>query len=310
MIADTATRATAVGGVNATDFALEALDGRMLAATLHRPEDAPMAALVIAAATGVPRQCYRRFATWLADHGYAVLTFDYRGLHGSRDRPLRSDPARVSEWGTQDLAGAIARLADDYPSLPRIGIGHSIGGQLIGLASTNMRLDGAIGIATQSGYWRHWPASGAPLRLWRWYVKQPLLAHLLGYYPGKRDYSTDLPKGVAVEFARWCRSPDYIVDDHGRPIREHFLGFARPYRFVSFTDDSVAPLPATRVLMGMYAGADTRLERVDPHALGLAAIGHFGFFREAAREALWPLALDWLAAATSERDKQQRSKAA
>ena len=296
--------------VVADELPIAALDGRMLAATLHRPEGPPVAAVVIAAATGVPRQYYRRFAFWLAERGYAVLAFDYRGLHGSRDRPLRDDPARVSDWGRYDLAGAIDRLANEYPALPRVAIGHSIGGQLLGLASTNMRLDAAIGIATQSGYWRHWPASGAPRRLWRWYVKQPLLAHLLGYYPGKREYSTDLPKGVALEFARWCRSPDYIVDERGRPVREHFHGFERPYRFVSFTDDPVAPLAATNVLMGMYALAETTLERIAPRDVGVSAIGHFGFFREAGRGRLWPLALDWLAAATTQTTDHERTKAA
>ena len=281
--------------MTSVDLDVTASDGRRLAATLFSPAGKPQRAILINSATGVPRQYYRRFATWLAEHNHAVLTFDYRGIHGSRDGPIKADRAKVSEWGTQDVAAAIDLLAARFPALPRIAIGHSIGGQLIGLAANNMLLHGAVGVATQSGYWRHWPRAQSPLRVWRWYVDHPLKAALFGYYPGKRHYGVDLPRGVAVEFARWCRSPDYVVDADGRPLRRHFEGFSRPYRFIGFTDDPIAPAPAVDALLAMYATADKRLDRYSPAQLGMTEVGHFGFFRESGRARLWPHALDWLA---------------
>ena len=49
------------------DFTLHALDGRPLAATLHTPDDAIRAAVVVLGALGVPRRYYLAFAAWLAE---------------------------------------------------------------------------------------------------------------------------------------------------------------------------------------------------------------------------------------------------
>ncbi|MEG2048871.1 MAG: hypothetical protein RR100_18630, partial [Comamonas sp.] len=35
--------------------------------------------VVVAAAIGVPQRFYTAFSQWLAAHGFAVTTFDYRG---------------------------------------------------------------------------------------------------------------------------------------------------------------------------------------------------------------------------------------
>ena len=67
----------------------EAADGRPLAATVLEPHRVE-GAVVIASATGVPRRIYEGVAGCLADAGLAVLTFDYRGIGGSRQGgPLR-----------------------------------------------------------------------------------------------------------------------------------------------------------------------------------------------------------------------------
>ena len=65
------------------DRIIEAGDGWPLAATLFRPDDARMAVLV-SAGTGFPRGFYGRFARWMAERGAVVLTYDYRGIGGSR----------------------------------------------------------------------------------------------------------------------------------------------------------------------------------------------------------------------------------
>ena len=81
----------------------EAADDRPLAATVLEPPRV-QGAVVIASATGVPRRIYEGVAGCLADAGLAVLTFDYRGIGGSR----QAGPLRYVEQG----AGAVALIED------------------------------------------------------------------------------------------------------------------------------------------------------------------------------------------------------
>lgn len=67
--------------VRAIDLSLSCDDGRSLAATWYEPARADARAVaVMNSATGVPRHFYRAFAQWMAARGYAVLTYDYRGI--------------------------------------------------------------------------------------------------------------------------------------------------------------------------------------------------------------------------------------
>lgn len=47
-------------------------------------------------------------------------------------------------------------------------------------------------------------------------------------------------------------------------------------------------------LLDYYTGSERHHLRLAPASIEQAEIGHFAFFHERFREALWPLALDWL----------------
>src|SRR6201991_2763293 len=70
--------------VFADDITVPAADGYRLGATLFLPRGARRRAALISSATAVPRKIYRGFAGYLARRGFAVLTYDYRGIGGSR----------------------------------------------------------------------------------------------------------------------------------------------------------------------------------------------------------------------------------
>ena len=53
-----------------------------------------------------------------------MLTFDYRGIHGSRDGPIEADRATILEWGTHDVAAAIDLIAARFPDVPLVAIGQ------------------------------------------------------------------------------------------------------------------------------------------------------------------------------------------
>ena len=68
--------------------ALHCTDGFTLAAQLWRPAGAERGAVIISCATGVLSRYYARYANFLTEHGFAALTYDFRGIGGSRPQRL------------------------------------------------------------------------------------------------------------------------------------------------------------------------------------------------------------------------------
>jgi len=91
------------------------------------------------------------------------------------------------------------------PRMPLYWVGHSLGGQLLGLIPNRERIDRVITIATGSGYWRENSWQTKRFVWWLWYVVAPLALNVAGYFPGKRLRKVgDLPRGVMEQWRRWC----------------------------------------------------------------------------------------------------------
>jgi predicted alpha/beta hydrolase len=269
---------------------LRASDGFPLAATLHRARE-PAATAVVAAATGVPHRFYGPLAAHLAGEGFDVLSFDWRGIGGSRPARLRGFEATMTDWAALDFAAAL-ELAYAR-GRPVAVIGHSFGGQAVGLAPRADELSALALVAAGTGYWAHW--SG--LARWRyaaiWHLVLPAVVAAVGYMPGRLGTGEDLPRGVALEWASWCRSRDYLGD---------WAGHARlqaPLLSLSFTDDAYAPAAAVDDLLRRYGSRERDCRRVEPGDQGVARIGHFGFFRPGLVPSLWTELVRWLRIRTS-----------
>jgi predicted alpha/beta hydrolase len=272
---------------------LAAADAHPLAATLFEPGRPPLAAVLINSATGVPRGYYRAYAQFLAGRGFAVLCYDYRGIGDSRFHGARADQLTMRNWGELDVAAAIDDLAARYPRTPLLAVGHSVGGQLIGLAANNHQLDAVLCVAAQSGYWRHWPQRLQPAMAAIWHLLVPVAATLTDPLPA-RLLGAELPRGIAREWARWCRHPDFIVDANGHSLRAGFERYRGRMRFIAISDDAFyAPPRAVQALADKYRNAQIELSQLTPATLGVEAIGHFGYFRSGMAPA-WQDSADWL----------------
>src|SRR6202163_2548996 len=107
---------TALDDVFIDDINFPAVDGYLLGASLFLPRGAKRHAVLINSATAVPRKIYRGFAGYLARRGCAVLTYDYRGIGGSRQlalegyiRPksLNGFKADMADWAALDVTAAV-----------------------------------------------------------------------------------------------------------------------------------------------------------------------------------------------------------
>lgn len=276
------------------DVVIRARDDYRLGGTVFRPAaEADLgAAVVVASATAVSRHYYGKFAHYLAERGFTVLTFDYRGIGSSAPDDLKGFAAGMQHWGEEDLAGAIDWLRETAQPDHLFMVGHSVGGQIVSLADNNRTLDGLVLVAAQSGYWRLF-GKRRPRLFITWHLLIPLLTRIYGRLPKWLMGGEDLPAGVARQWARWGRHPDYIVS-HGPRVRQGFARIAVPLLAYRFSDDQTAPGRAVAALLRWYENAAVQERAVDPSDLGVPQIGHFGFFRQKFSETLWREAGDWL----------------
>ena len=274
-------------------FSIAAADGWPLAATLF-PGTGP-GTVVIGSASGVKRRFYEPFAAWLSSRGPSVLTFDYRGIGDSRHHHVRQVDAAMRHWGELDLDAALAWGRDREG--PLFYIGHSVGGQVFGLAQSNRHVTAAVTVGAGYGYWgnyRHWRK---PALFLAWHLAMPTLVKGLGYFPARRlGMGEDLPPGIALEWARWGRDPDHLMGRGTGPSRANFAAYRGPLLAYAITDDGYLPPRAVAALHANFTGARLEMRHLHPDRLGLPRLGHFGFFREARRDTLWREAADWLLA--------------
>jgi predicted alpha/beta hydrolase len=279
--------------VHVETFDLVAEDEQRLGATLFTPCTAARATLIIHGATAAPQSFYRRFAWFAASRGLRVLTYDYRGVGRSRPSSLRGFEARMSDWAELDAAAAHRLARERFPDEPVVTLGHSFGGQLLGLLDAAHEIHAAVLVGAQLGYLGHWPF-WRRLRLYAiWYGLVPVLNAIYGYLPGRAGLGEDLPRGVAEQWARWCRHPDYLASEHA-DAHERFARFDRPTLFFSFTDDAIAPARAVNALLDRLVRAPVVHRRIDPREHGGDVIGHFGFFRGRFAGSLWQDTVEFL----------------
>jgi predicted alpha/beta hydrolase len=267
---------------------IPARDGYALAAAVYGRTDAARVVLV-APATGVRLRLYDAFARSLAaELDAAVVTWDWRGTGESRPASLRGFRVTMREWATLDLAGVIDWASARWPGAELAGVGHSFGGQSFGLAPNADRFARLVTIAAQSGWYGHWPRRLRLRYALLWHVVMPGVTRALGYFPGRRlGLGEDLPGGVALEWARWCRSPGYLGDWSGH------AAVRAPILAIGFSDDDYAPPAAVDALHREYNGATVEHRTVTPVELGLPRIGHFGIFRDGGRP-VWGEVAGWL----------------
>lgn len=287
------------------DISFPATDGYSLGATLFLPRGAKRHAVLINSATAVPRKVYRGFAGYLARRGCAVLTYDYRGIGDSRQKSLvgYNQPkslvgfkASMSDWAALDVTAAVAWMRERYKNLPLAYVGHSFGGQALGLLGNNSEVARALLIAAQAGYWKLM-AQPERYRVYAMlnFVGTPL-TRALGYAPGWGGVGMDLPKGVFEQWTRWVMSPRYLFDEQNLGALQNFPKYQGALRALCLSDDPWATLPAVELLCSGFTSTKPEILTIAPADADASRIGHLGFFRPEHRDTLWRGAAEWLEA--------------
>ena len=241
-------------------------------------------AVLLSAAAMVPQGYYARFARFLVRNGArAVLTYDYRGVGQSAGDRNRWHELRMKDWAVLDFPAALAFLEEIAGPGPVVGMGHSYGGQALGLSGVADRFERYATVATMSGHWR---LLDTPKRIFLLtQVFGPAVARLLGQLPKAISPGEAMPGAVFLDWSRWIASPDYWFDDDSVPETSRFAAVRTPYLSVRPSDDVWATERAVAAFMRHYTANDLRHLVLDPGESG--TIGHLGFFRQAHCASHW-----------------------
>lgn len=247
--------------------------------------------MIIVSAAGVLQSFYRTIAEYFQKNSISTITFDYTGIGQSLFTSIESDNTTLTNWGNRDLEAVINHAIKAFPNFKIILLGHSIGGQLIGLAPSSCMAEKIILVGAQSGYWRFWKGF-AKIQMWvNWHFLIPLLVRGFGYLPSKKISKMEsLPKNVAEEWAKWCRSSDYLFASFSH--NSHFFDRIKcEVTSISIDDDFFAPRKAVEWLTLKFANASVKRLHFTPKGFKVSKIGHFSLFTEKFRESIWNILL-------------------
>lgn len=278
----------------ADDVRITASDGQQLLATVHAPAGAGTW-LVINSAMGVRRRYYRHLAEHLARQGIGVLTYDYRGMGDSVARPGSYRWIRLEDWGRKDFPAVVRWLRERHTPSRLVVLGHSVGGQLLGIAPEVREVDALVGVATPSAYWRHWDGMERVKVFALWYAAIPLLTPLTQRFPSARlGLGQDIPSGVARQWATWGRDPDYLRSRSVGPHPQYHDEVRCPLRTYLAANDGLAPERAVRAWHAWFPNAERELVQLSARNAAGRTMGHSGFFDPEAGAGEWPGLTDFI----------------
>jgi predicted alpha/beta hydrolase len=202
---------------------------------------------------------------------------------------LKGFQANLEDWGILDMTSIFDWINHEYPSERKIIIGHSMGGQLVGLMDNYDKVDRLILIASSTGYWKDMSSPFKWLMPPLWFLMIPIIVAMYGYANAKKiGQGENLPKGVALQWRMWCINPNYF-DDHFKKssTKLFFDKFLIPIKSIQIDDDPIANEITANKLLGYFKNAKIEVETISPQKMGIRKMGHAGFFSRKFKDTLW-----------------------
>lgn len=252
-------------------------------------------AVMIAPATGIKRIFYHNFAVWLAEHGYGTITYDNQGIGDSLKGSSKLCPASLVSWGQVDQTAVLERLKQEFPDQKYHLIGHSAGGQLVGLMENAHDLTSIFNYGSSSGSLRNMKGLYSIKAHFFMYAFIPLNNFFLGYTNTPAiNMGEPLPRKVAAQWSEWCRGSGYINMALGKYVHHHhYYDLETPSMWVNSTDDDISVDENVDDMTRVFKKLPVERLTLDPKEEGFDDIGHMNFFSRKKRE-LWLYALKWL----------------
>ena len=249
--------------------------------------------LVINSATGVKEQVYFSFAKYLAERGFTVITYDYRGIGESKPRKMKGFEASMRIWGTRDFKTITGFIKENYPDYTKFCLGHSVGALILGMNEDSVIFKKFIFVATQDAYIGHLSWRVAVTAALGFGIAVPVTVILKGYFPAHRfGLGESLPKGSAYDWRTLIlnkkstgRLYEKIEKDHSKDLNQEAF-------IIHAEDDSWVTMKGMESLMNnSYPNMKKTYREIKVSESPKKQVGHINFFRSYNR-VLWKIILD------------------
>lgn len=249
---------------------------------------------MISSAIGVKQSFYTKFAIYLANKGYLVFTYDYRGIGDSKPKNLKNFKANFIDWADKDFLGLSQYIEEFYPTHEKFLIGHSIGGIMIGLTPAYKIYSKIITIGSQYGYIKNFHRKDKPKVTFFFKIAIPILSKIYGFFPSQKvGMGEPIPKGIAHDWKKLIYFKKSIID-YADQTQNLFEEITKPILIISLDDDFMATPKAVDLFAELVLkNAKKKRLNIVPKEVGLEKIGHLDFFREKNKEQLWQIPLDF-----------------
>jgi predicted alpha/beta hydrolase len=269
--------------MNARVHTVQSSSGSVIPVTIREPAGEPRGVVQINTGTCIPQKIYWKFAEFLTKNGYITLTYDYS------DADNYSSHVSHTAW-VKDMESVFEFVMKEYPSLKKIVVGHSSGGQLIGYMSNCDKIDKIYLVACANGYIKFLSFPMQLVMRFFWNVVVPFSVRKYGYMNNKL-FGTNggFPKNIILELRSWCFQPDFFLSWFAsKNVAERYAKIKNPVKAYQFADDVIANERSCRYIFELYKNAPRAFEVLQAKDYGMKKFGHRGFFHPSAEKKLWP----------------------
>ena len=246
--------------------------------------------ILLCPATGITQGFYHNFIEWLTEQGSDVLVFDFRGIGDSLYSSLRDSNASIQDWGLLDIPAAIQTLLEKTGQEQVTLLGHSAGGQLLGIVSNYEKVAQVIAISGSTGHVKGLKGRTKRMAPVMFNLVFPVSNLIKGYGATKMlGMGENLPKNVAKQWAQFCSKPGYVMNAIGKTIFEDYHAKVNcPITVYWSSDDEIATEANVKDLLRLYPNANTDMIELEPQQHNHKAFGHM-MMNKKSHQNLWPI---------------------
>ena len=236
---------------NKVELRIISIDGKRNYINVFQPffiRNAPV--IIIMPALGVKAWVYEKFALALQKLSYIVVTVDLRGNDKSSVKVSKKTNFGYQEMITYDWPAVIEKVNKHFPKNKIYLLGHSLGGQLNVLYSSQHQqlISGLILVASCTVYYKAWRF---PYNIGVLLGTQAanLLVKVLGYFPGKKvGFAGKEAKNLILDWSYNARTGKYKIKNSKIDFEKDIKNINLPVLAISFKNDKLAPKKAVEAL--------------------------------------------------------------
>ena len=271
---------------------ITAKDGYPLSARVFYPEKSNGKILLVNSATGVRQQIYFSFAYFFAEHGFTVITYDYRGIGESKPKKMKGFDSSMKIWGSVDYKAVTDYIQQYFKSYEKFCLGHSVGALILGMNPDSKIFKEFIFVATQKSYWGNLRLKTKVEALLGFGIVLPIVTKILGYLPSEKfGLGESLPTGNAKDWRTLLlhrKSTNKVLEG----TENYSQDLKNKVFFLYMEDDFWVTKEGVRKLMHeTYPNMKPKYRKVRVSESESGKVGHINFFRSYNKK-LWNIILD------------------